>query len=66
MEELFKEFLHIYFWVYIVIIVLRALIKGVGYKDNKEREKNAIKYGIDNSKMSGIIYLTLFILSIYY
>lgn len=60
-----KEFLDIFFWVYLVGIVLMTIVHWT--KEEKERRKNAIKYGTNPNKIGfGIITLVLFILSIKY
>lgn len=53
-ELLFNEFMHIYFWAYLVVIVMR-LLSGTNNKDNAHR--------IDAMAIVGLV---LFIMSFKY
>lgn len=63
MENIILQFLNIYFWVFIVIYVIRNLYTFTD--EYKQTKKNAIKNGnYSVSFLTSIIGLSIFILSI--
>jgi len=60
MEKLFAEFMHIYFWVFIVLFIVGI----IAFLDEEYRE-NTYKQG-NRSNFWATVGITLWIMSFYY